>query len=65
MRVAVFFLLTVFVCVGIGAVQVISGIKIPIWVSYAVGAIVAAPIISYVSNRWYKEKEADEVDHTK
>ena len=57
MRVVIFFLLTMFVCVGIGALQIVSGIKIPIWVSYALGAVVAAPLISYVSNRWYKEDE--------
>lgn len=63
MRVVIFFLLTLFVCVAIGAAQVVSGIKIPIWISYAVGAVVAAPLISYVSNRWYKED--DEVVNTK
>ena len=63
MKVGIFFLLTVLVCVTVGAVQVLSGITIPIWVSYAVGAAVAAPLISYVSNRWFKER--DESDTTK
>lgn len=63
MRIAVFFLLTVLVCLSIGAAQIVFGIKFPIWVSYAVGAIIAAPLISYVSNRWFKED--DEVVHSK
>ena len=57
MRVVIFFLLTIFVCVGIGALQIVSGIKIPIWASYVLGAVVAAPLISYVSHRWFKEDE--------
>lgn len=65
MRVVIFFLLTVFVCVGIGAAQVLTGIKIPIWVSYTVGAVVAAPLISYVSKRWFDDDADAESDVAK
>jgi len=65
MRVVIFFLLTLFVCVAIGALQVVSGIKIPIWISYTLGAVVAAPLISYVSNRWYKENDEVVITNTK
>lgn len=60
MQVAIFFLLTVFVCVGIGVFQIVSGITMPIWLSYALGAAIAAPTISFVSHKLSKKREERE-----
>lgn len=57
MQVAIFFLLTVFVCVGIGVLQLVSGVKLPIWASYALGAVIAAPAISFVSHHITKRSQ--------
>ena len=48
MQIAIFFSLTVCVCIVLGAVQLVLPVKIPIWVSYALGAIIVAPLINWV-----------------
>ena len=60
MQVAIFFMLTVLVCVAIGVLQLVSGVTLPIWLSYALGAAIAAPTISFVARRLAKKAQADE-----
>lgn len=61
MQVAIFFVLTVLVCFGLGFLQMVFHVKLPIWASYALGAVIAAPLINWISHvidRKYKEKHA-------
>lgn len=55
MKAAVFFLVTVFICLSLGAAQVLLDVKLPIWAGYALGAVFAAPAISLVSH-WIDKK---------
>ena len=61
MQVVVFFALTLLVCFGLGFLQMVLHVKLPIWASYALGAVIAAPLISWMSHNIdskYKEKHA-------
>lgn len=64
MQVAIFFALTVLVCFGLGFLQMVLHIKLPIWASYALGAVLAAPAINWMQHRIdkkYKEKHVPPV----
>jgi hypothetical protein len=57
MKQAIFFLLALLVCIGMGVVQFALGLKIPIWMSFAIGTAIIAPLLTWVSHHIYTKHE--------